>query len=76
LEKEVAEIEHTQKVQSTNFYLDAGARLRDPKKWTELREKQDKEVAEKQQKLQEARAKLDQLLEQARKLGIPTDTLQ
>jgi len=76
LEKELAELRHKQQVQSTNAYIDAGARLRDPKAWTEQREKLDKDIASRQQKIQDARAKLDDLLEQARKLGISTASLE
>jgi polyhydroxyalkanoate synthesis regulator phasin len=76
LEKELAELQHKQQVQSTNAYIDAGARLRDPKAWTEQREKLDKDIASRQQKIQDTRAKLDDLLEQARKLGISTASLE
>jgi Skp family chaperone for outer membrane proteins len=76
LEKEVADLQHKQQVQSTNAYMDAGARLRDPKAWTDQRDKLDKDIATRQQKLQDARVKLDDLFEQARKLGISTASLE
>jgi hypothetical protein len=75
LEKEIAEADRKTKIQSTNYYTDAGSRLRDPKAWTDQRAKMDKEMADNQQKLQEARTRLDDLLEQARKLGIPASSL-
>lgn len=76
LENEVADLQHKQQVQSTNAYMDAGARLRDPKAWTAQRDKLDKDIAAGQEKLQDARTKLDDLLEQARKLGISTSSLE
>jgi hypothetical protein len=76
LEKDVDELQHKLKVQSTNYYFDAGSRLRDGKQWAEDREKMDKDIEAKQQKLAEARTKLDDLLEQARKLGIPSSALE
>jgi hypothetical protein len=76
LEKEIADKEHTVQVQSTNYYMDPGSRLRDPKAWAEQREKINKEMAAKQEKLQEARATLDRLLEEARRLGIPERALE
>lgn len=76
LEKEVAATQHRIEVGSTSYYLDAGSRLRDPKKWTEQREKLDKELAAKQEKLQQAQAKLDDLVEQARKMGVPSSMLE
>jgi hypothetical protein len=76
LEKAVADTQHKIEVGSTSYYLDAGNRLRDPKKWTEEREKLDKELAAKQDKLQDARVKLDDLMEQARKMGVPASLLE
>jgi len=76
LEKELSELQHKEQVQSTNAYMDAGARLRDPKAWSEQRAKLDKDIDSRQQKLQDARTKLEDLLEQARKLGISTASLE
>lgn len=76
LEKEIADNEHKVQVQSTNYYMDAGARYRDPKAWTEQREKMNKEIDTKREKLAEARGALDRLHEEARKLGIPSGRLE
>ena len=75
LERAVADTQHKIEVGSTSYYIDAGNRLRDPKKWTEQREKLDKELADQQDKLQQARTKLDDLMEQARKMGVPPSLL-
>jgi hypothetical protein len=76
LEQQIADTDRKMRVQSTNYYMDAGSRLRDSKAWVEQRTNIEKETAETQKKLSEANAKLDDLLEQARKLGIPASSLQ
>jgi DNA primase catalytic subunit len=76
IERELADLQHTQQVQSTNSYMDAGSRLRDPQKWTEQRNKVDKDITEHEEQLHEARNKLDDLIEEARKLGVPESSLE
>lgn len=76
LEQEISDNEHKVQVQSTNYYMDAGARFRDPKAWTEQREQMNKEITAKREKLAAARAELEKTLEEARKLGIPSSSLE
>ena len=58
------------KLQVANYYADAGNSLRDGKKWAEQRDAKEKEINDKKQALANAKAKLDDLLEQARKADI------
>jgi hypothetical protein len=76
LEKEIDDNEHKVQVQSTNYYMDAGARYRDPKAWAEQREKMNKDIDVKREKLAAARAELEKTLEEARKLCIPSSSLE
>jgi len=76
LERELAVAQREVAVQATSYYMDAGGRLRDPKAWTERREALDKQVAEKQQQVNEARQKLDDLRDEARKMGIAASALE
>jgi hypothetical protein len=60
------------RLRAAAFYADAGNRMRDSKDW----DKEDREykdhIAEKQKAVDEAKQKLDQLQEDARKAGVPT----
>lgn len=58
------------KLQVANYYADAGNSLRDPAAWAKQRDAKQKEINDKKQALADAKAKLDDLLEQARKAGI------
>jgi SMC interacting uncharacterized protein involved in chromosome segregation len=72
LQKELDELKRQIKIQSTNYYMDPGSRLRDPKAWTEQRTRWDEQIAAKEKALEDARAKSDGLSEQIRKMGVPT----
>lgn len=76
LQGEAAQVERNRLVQATNFYMDAGQRLRDPKAWTEQRQKLDEDVAKKNKELEAAKQKLEDLREEARKLGIPASVVE
>jgi hypothetical protein len=72
----VADIEHEldlmqreEKLRVAVYYSDAGNRLRDSKQWDDGQQKFQKDLADKQNKLSEAKAKLDATLEAARKAG-------
>ena len=58
------------KLQVANYYADAGNSLRDPAAWTKERDAKQKEINDKKQAVADAKAKLDDLLEQARKAGV------
>jgi hypothetical protein len=58
------------KLQVANYYADAGNSLRDGKKWAEQRDAKEKEINDKKQAVTNAKAKLDDLIEQARKADI------
>ncbi len=55
------------KLRVTAFYADAGWQLRDSKKWAEDEAKYRSDMADKQKQLDEARAQLEDMQEQARK---------
>jgi len=59
-------------IQATAYYADAGNRLRDTKAWAEQAKKSQDTIDEKTKALQEAKDKLDELLEEARKAGVPS----
>jgi hypothetical protein len=71
-ELEVAQREH--QIQAAVYYADAGTRLRDPKDWTEKQKKYQEETAEKAKALEDAKAKLAALEEEARRAGQSNDT--
>ncbi|HET8668026.1 MAG TPA: hypothetical protein VFM10_08605 [Terriglobales bacterium] len=71
LEREVDVLQREYKLQTVAFYSDAGSRLRDPKDWTEQRQKYEDAIASRQKALQDAKAKLEALRESARKAGVP-----
>ena len=58
------------KLQVATYYADAGNSLRDPKKWADERDAKQKEINDKKAAVDTAKAKLQDLLEQARKAGI------
>lgn len=75
--KQVADIEHEidlmqreEQLRVAKLYWDAGNRLRDDKKWSDDEQKYKDTLAEKNEKLQAAREKLDQIQEEARKAGV------
>jgi hypothetical protein len=58
------------KVQASTYYVDAGARLRDPQKYQEMQTKALANKKTAQEKLDKLRAQLDDVQEQARKAGV------
>lgn len=58
------------KLQVANYYADAGNSLRDPKKWSDERDAKQKEINDKKQAVADAKTKLDDLIEKARKDGV------
>jgi type IV secretory pathway VirB10-like protein len=56
----------------TNYYADAGSKLRDEKKWADEDARYRTEIADKQKQIEEAQAQLQDMAEQARQAGMPS----
>jgi hypothetical protein len=69
LERELDVLQRENKLRATNYYADAGTRLRDEKKYAEDDRKYQGDIATKQKAIDDAKAELDQMREQARKAG-------
>lgn len=76
LERELDVSTREWKLQQAAFYADAGNQLRDPAAWAERERKYNDETKQKQQALADARQKLDDLQEQARKAGLPSSAAE
>jgi len=70
-ELELADRENRLRV--ANYYADAGNSLRDPKKWQDEQKAKEDEIAGKKKAIDEAKAKLDDLIEQGRKAGLKVE---
>ena len=60
------------RLRAAAFYSDAGNRLRDSKDWDTQDAQYKQQIADKQKSVDDARQKLEDLQEQARKAGVPT----
>jgi hypothetical protein len=69
LERELDVAQREYKLRTATYYADAGNALRDPKLWAEAARKYEAEIADKQKQLNEAKQKLEQIQEEARKAG-------
>jgi len=69
LEKELAVLQRDAQSRASNFYGDAGTRLRNEAKYAEDDRKSRDAVAAKQKQLDDAKTKLEQMKEEARKAG-------
>jgi len=69
LEKELADLQRDVQSRASNFYGDAGTRLRNGAKYAEDDRKSRDTIAAKQKQLDEAKARLEQMKEEARKAG-------
>lgn len=67
LERELNVAQREHQIQTAVFYTDAGSRLRDPKDWTDKQKGFQDEMAAKTKALEDAKQKLQDLEEQARK---------
>ncbi len=72
LERELDVLQREYKQQIALYYADAGNQLRDQRKWAEDQRKYDADIAAKQKALADARLKLDDMKEEARKAGLPS----
>ncbi|MBV9437949.1 MAG: hypothetical protein JOZ44_17965 [Acidobacteria bacterium] len=69
LEREIDVMQRENKLRAATFYADAGNRLRDEKKYAEDDRKYHDQIDAKQKELDDAKTKLDQLRDDARKAG-------
>jgi hypothetical protein len=72
LEKEVDLMQRENKLRQATYYGDAGNQLRDQKKWADDQRQYETDLAAKQKAIAEAKEKLDDTREQARKSGVPS----
>ena len=64
------------KLQQATYYADAGNQLRDPAAFAERERKFNDETKQKQQAIADAKQKLDDMQEQARKSGLPSSAVE
>ena len=76
LEKELDLMQRENKLRQASYYGDAGNQLRDQKKWADEQRQYQTDLEAKQKALAEAKEKLDDSREQARKNGIPESKLE
>ena len=69
LERELDVLQRETKLRASNYYADAGTRLRNEQKYVEQDRKSRDEIAAKQKAIEDAKSKLEQLREEARKAG-------
>ena len=69
LEKELATLQHDAQTRASNYYGDAGTRLRNEAKYAEDERKSRETIVTKQKQLDDAKAKLEQMKDEARKAG-------
>ena len=75
LTREVDVLTREQKLRDATFYADAGNRLRNQEQYAQDTERYKNQIADKQKQLDDAKAKLEDLREEARKDGA-SDTAQ
>ena len=80
---QIAQLEHELdiatrewKLRQAAYYADAGNQLRDPKAWADAERHYNDETSQKQQAIADAKQKLDDLQEQARKSGLPSSAVE
>jgi hypothetical protein len=76
LEKELDLMQRENKLRQASYYGDAGTQLRDQKKWADEQRQYQTDIEAKQKALAEAKEKLDDTREQARKSGIPESKVE
>ena len=70
LQRELELLKNEYKLQTSAYYLDAGSRLRDDKRWAEQRKKFEDDIAAKQKDLDAAKERMTETTEEARKAGM------
>jgi hypothetical protein len=74
--RELDVLQREYQLRAAAFYADAGNRLRNQAAWDQEDAKYKEQIADKQKTLDEAKQKLDDLQEQARKAGMPSSVSQ
>lgn len=69
LERELDVLQRENKLRASNYYGDAGTRLRDPQKYADADRKSQSDIAAKQKEIDDAKANLEQMRDDARKAG-------
>ena len=70
--RELDVLQREYRLRAAAFYSDAGNRMRDSKDWDKEDAQYKDQIADKQKAVDEAKQKLEDLQEQARKAGVPT----
>jgi hypothetical protein len=70
LTRELTVLQREYRIQTTEYYADAGTRLRDPKAFTEKSKKFEDDIATKQKDLDNAKRQIEALKEEARRAGL------
>lgn len=71
LERELNVLQREAQIRAAVYYADAGTQLRDPKKYADDVRQSQQDTEAKQKSLADAKQKLDDLQDQARKAGVP-----
>jgi chromosome segregation ATPase len=66
LQSDIESLQQQSKQRASNYYTDAGTRLRDPKRYADDIQKDKDDLAVKQKELEDAKSKLEQLEDKAR----------
>jgi hypothetical protein len=72
--RELDVLQREYRLRAAAFYADAGNRMRDSKDWDKEDRQYKEQIADKQKAVDEAKQKLEQLQENARKSGVPTSS--
>ncbi len=70
--RELDVLQREYRLRAAAFYADAGNRMRDSKDWDKEDAQYKQQIADKQKDVDEAKQKLEDLQEEARKAGVPT----
>ncbi len=76
LSREIDVMQKEQKLKATEFYSDAGARLRDSGNWDKQLSEFQQQLQEKQKALAEAKDTMNDMQEDARKSGVPSSVIE
>lgn len=76
IEREVSLMEREHQVRVAAYYADAGNQLRDSTKWFADEKKYQEDLTAKQKSLSDAKDKLAQIQEDARKAGVPMSQIE
>jgi hypothetical protein len=74
--RELDVLQREYQLRAAAFYADAGNRLRNQAAWDQEDAKYKEQIADKQKEVDEAKQKLDDLQEEARKAGVPSSATQ